>query len=199
MTVWVVIPVKPPGEAKTRLAQVLGLDQRARLAQSMLQHVYSAAKGASGDLRIALLGPSRLGLPAQICLLDDPGGGLNAAVASALAEITAQRAERMVVLFADLPHLTSGEVARLTNMTGSVVGIAPDRHGSGTNALSLPLPAAARFGFAFGRDSFARHCAETERLGLKAEIIDSPGLASDIDVPGDLSDAAHLSGKLGHA
>jgi len=199
MTVWVVIPVKPPGEAKTRLSEVLGDDERGRLAQSMLQHVYAAAKGASDDLRIALLGPSRLGLPAEICLLADPGRGLNAAVASALAEVSKQGAERMVVLFADLPRLTSAEVATLANMTGPVVGIAPDRHATGTNALSLPLPEAARFGFAFGPDSFSRHCAETQRLDLSAEIIRSPGLASDIDMSGDLSDAAHMADKLGDA
>ena len=74
-------------------------------------------------------------------------------------------------------------------------GIAPDRHGVGTNGLSLPLPAARGFRFAFGDDSFALHQAEAARLGLIVEVIHSPTLAKDIDVPADLADADRLLGE----
>ena len=76
-----------------------------------------------------------------------------------------------------------------------MVAIAPDRHGRGTNALSLPLPEAEGFTFAFGPDSFALHNLEAARLGLKIEEIHSPGLACDIDEPADLPDAAGLMDK----
>ena len=72
------------------------------------------------------------------------------------------------------------------------VAIAPDRHGLGTNALSLPLPAAAGFLFAFGDDSFARHRAEAERLGLAVEAVHNLRLERDVDLAEDLPDAAAL-------
>ena len=72
------------------------------------------------------------------------------------------------------------------------VAIAPDRHGTGTNALSLPIPAAQDFRFAFGDDSFARPRAEAGRLGLEVETVFSRGLEQDIDEPSDLADAANL-------
>ena len=77
------------------------------------------------------------------------------------------------------------------------IAIASDRHGTGTNAISLPLPEAEGFSFAFGPDSFARHQAEADRLGLRIEEIRSPGLARDIDEPEDLPDAESLLKRAG--
>ncbi len=192
MNCWLIIPVKPAGQAKSRLAEVLGEAQRAALAEAMLRHVVTAAQGAGHVDQIALIGPSRLGLPGDVPLLADPGGGLNPALQSALAHCSGLGADRLVVLFADLPQLTSHEVQLLALAPTDAVAIAPDRHGTGTNALSLPIPAARGFTFAFGPDSFALHNAEAGRLGLRIEEVHSPGLARDIDVPEDLADAAHL-------
>ena len=197
MTCWLIIPVKPPHQAKSRLSEVLSEDQRAKLARSMLRHVFGAALAAGGVDQIALLGPSRLGLPGDVMLLGDPGGGLNPAVESALAHVADEGAGRMIVLFADLPLLTSQDVERLAAAPSGTIAIAPDRHGTGTNALSLPIPAAKGFTFAFGTDSFAAHRAEAGRLGLRIELVHSPGLARDVDVPDDLVDAQGLADALG--
>ncbi len=194
MAVWVVIPVKPPGQAKSRLSEVLGEAQREALAEAMLAHVFDAASKAGNVAHVALLGPSRLGLPDSVRLLDDPGDGLNAAIASAFQQVAALGADRMVVLFADLPRLEAADVERLACPAQSSAAIAPDRHGTGTNALSLPIPDAGGFTFAFGPDSFARHKAEIDRMGLRIEEVHSPGLAHDVDVPEDLVDAAGLAG-----
>ncbi len=197
MTCWLIIPVKPSHLAKSRLSEVLGEDQRATLVRAMLRHVHQAACGVEGVTRIALLGPSRLGLPGDVLLLAEPGGGLNPAVQSALAQVAAEGAGRMIVLFADLPLLTSRDVGRLAAAPSGTIAIAPDRHGTGTNALSLPIPAAKDFTFAFGTDSFAAHRAEAGRLGLRIEQVHSPGLARDVDVPDDLVDAQGLADALG--
>ncbi len=108
--------------------------------------------------------------PMNIPLLDDPGTGLNPALHSALAQIAGKGADRMIVLFADLPRLTTQDVQLLAAAPPGTIAIAPDRHGTGTNALSLPLPEAKAFTFAFGADSYALHHAEAERLGLPVEI-----------------------------
>ena len=192
MTIWVVIPVKPPGQAKSLLSEVLDEHQRARLAKAMLQHVYREATLVRSEVRPALLGHTRLGLPDAVPLLDDPGTGLNQAVAGALLQVEKRGASRMVVLFADLPRLRSEEIERLIDVEEGVVAIAPDRHGMGTNALSLPLPAAKDFTFGFGPASFSRHRAEAARMGLAIEIVHADGLAKDVDDPEDLVDTTRL-------
>jgi 2-phospho-L-lactate/phosphoenolpyruvate guanylyltransferase len=192
MTTWVVIPVKQPEDAKIRLAGVLSEAQRAQLADAMLRHVVGAVQAAAHVGHVAMLGPSRLGLADDIPLLSDPGLGLNPALQAARDQIAGHNPGRLIVLFADLPQLTALDVQLLAAAPPGTIAIAPDRHGTGTNALSLPLPHAKGFTFAFGPDSFARHRAEAERLGIALEEVHSPGLARDVDMPEDLPDAAGL-------
>ena len=192
MTCWVVIPFKEPGQAKGRLAKALSEAERAALASAMLHHVVGVARAANHAQQISLLGPTRLGLPDDIPLLADPGTGLNPALHAALAHVSQLGGSRMIVLFADLPLLTSLDIELLALAPPETIAIAPDRHGTGTNALSLPLPRAKSFTFAFGPDSFAQHHAEAYRLGIGIEEVHSQGLARDIDMPEDLPDAAGL-------
>lgn len=189
MTVWAVIPARPSGEGKTRLAGVLGAEERQALARAMLAHVVEAVKTASNVDTICIIGA---GEGHDVRLLADPGQGLNPALAEAIGQAGAAGASRAVLVHGDLPQLTSRDVELLAAARKGSLAIAPDRHGTGTNALSLPLPAASGFAFAFGPDSFRRHLAEAERLGLPVETIRSPGLAHDIDEPDDLPDAAEL-------
>ncbi len=193
MSCWVIIPVKPPGEGKLRLAEVLDADGRNRLVRAMLDHVVGAVSAAQGVDRIHILGSSRHDQSGVIPLLGDPGSGLNPALTQALAEAAGAGASRVVFIAADLPRLTPREVASLTGAACGVIAIAPDHHGSGTNAVSLPLPAAGGFTFAYGPDSFGAHEAEAWRLGLDVEVIASPGLARDVDVPEDLQYAGGLA------
>jgi 2-phospho-L-lactate guanylyltransferase len=194
MTCWVIIPVKGPDEGKQRLAAALDGARRSALVRAMLERVIAAAERARMVDHVCLLGPSRHGLAESLTLLPDPGTGLNAALASAFETAKREDASRVLILFADLPQLTALDVELLTAAPDNAIAIAPDRHGTGTNALSLPLPAASDFTFAFGPDSFALHNGEASRLGLAIEEVRSPGLAHDIDEPSDLSDAGGLLG-----
>jgi 2-phospho-L-lactate guanylyltransferase len=192
---WVIIPVKPPGEGKQRLAEVLDVDARNRLVGAMLDSVLDAVSAARFVDRICILGASRHGQSTAIPLLGDPGGGLNAALTQALALAQAGGASRVVFIAADLPRITPRDVEALAGAPDGTVAIAPDRHGTGTNAIALPLPQARGFTFAYGPDSFASHDAEAYRLGLDIAVIASPGLARDVDVPEDLRDAAGVWGE----
>lgn len=193
MTCWAIIPVKGTDLGKQRLAGVLDGPDRKNLVAAMLGHVVTVVQAAKGIDQVALLGTSRHGLPESLDLLPDPGTGLNLALSSAVATAVQAGAARVVIVFADLPQLTSDEVALLA--AAPDIAAAPDRHGTGTNALSLPLPAASGFTLAFGPDSFARHQAEAARIGLPLTAIRSPGLQRDIDEPADLPDAAGLTGE----
>jgi 2-phospho-L-lactate/phosphoenolpyruvate guanylyltransferase len=192
MTCWVVIPFKQPEQAKGRLAAALDKAQRVQLATAMLQHVVGVARQAAHVQQLCLVGPARPELLPDVPLLADPGFGLNPALQVALAHVSREGGTRMIVLFADLPLLTSQDIELLAVAPAETIAMAPDRHGTGTNALSLPLPQAKGFTFCFGPDSFAKHHAEANRLGIRIEEVHSRGLARDVDMPEDLPDAAGL-------
>jgi 2-phospho-L-lactate guanylyltransferase len=192
VTCWVVIPVKAPSVCKLRLAPVLAEAERAKLVAAMLGRVVAAAQAARGVDGVALVGPSRHGLPEDVELLHEAGTGLNHALDMAREELSRRGVTRMLAVAGDLPGLTADDVERLAALPVDTLGIATDRHGTGTNALSLPLPAAAKFAFAFGQDSFARHRSEAERLGLRIAPVTSDGLAQDIDDPADLAGITSL-------
>ena len=194
MTCWAIVPVKAPGEGKQRLAGALDPGQRDMIVRAMLARVVAAIRGAKGVDRLVLVGPTRLGADPAIPLLPEPGGGLNPAVSAGFAHAAAQGASRVIVLHADLPDLTPADCEALANPSAGAMAIAPDRHGKGTNALSLPLPAARGFQFAFGSDSLARHRFEAARLGLALVDVIRPGLARDIDEPDDLDGLEGLTG-----
>lgn len=192
MTCWVLTPVKAPEACKTRLSPVLDAAARRALVARMLRHVVDAAAAAPGVGEVLLLGPSGHDLPRPLRRLADPGGGLNAALASALPTAAAAGVDRLVILAGDLPLVSAADVAALAGLAPGRLGLAPDRRETGTNALSLPLPAAQQFRFQYGPDSFARHSAEAARLGLALEVIRSETLGLDIDEPEDLAEAAKI-------
>jgi 2-phospho-L-lactate guanylyltransferase len=92
-----------------------------------------------------------------------------------------------LVIHADLPLLSVDDIAALLTGDGASSAIAPDRHGSGTNALALVEPRG--FDFAFGPNSFTRHCVAARG----ARIVTRLGLGLDIDTAADL-DAANSAG-----
>ncbi|MCK9543872.1 MAG: 2-phospho-L-lactate guanylyltransferase [Novosphingobium sp.] len=192
MTVWACIPVKPPHGGKSRLAPVLSPVERREMAGAMLARVVSAGQASALIDTVCLVGTARNGLPESLRLLPDPGRGLNPALQGALEIAVREGVSRLVLIHGDLPRVTASDLDALARVPEGIVGIAPDRHGTGTNALSLPLPPASGFRFAFGIGSFARHRREAARIGSPALLIETPGLACDVDDPADLADAADL-------
>jgi 2-phospho-L-lactate/phosphoenolpyruvate guanylyltransferase len=95
-------------------------------------------------------------------------------------------ATQVAVIAADLPWLTVEDVGCLIGAAAAgSVAFAPDRHGTGTNALALRLP--ARFAFQFGAGSLARHRAAAAALGLETVNVERTGLAFDVDEPEDVT------------
>ena len=130
MTCWVLIPIKAPEACKTRLSPVLDEAARRALAAGMLHHVAETASAARGVDEAVLLGPSHHGLSAQIRRLADPGGGLNAALASALPAAVAAGLARVVVASADLPQLRRADVESLAALPAGAGG--QETHPKGT-------------------------------------------------------------------
>ncbi len=183
-----ILPVKRFDAAKQRLAGGIDDERRAALAAAMLEDVLEAIAEARSIERTIVVSGEPLaqeiaaGSGAEV--VPDPGdeGHVRAALAG-IARAEQEGAECVVLLPGDCPLLDPRELDRLlTGMPGSYVGIVPDRHGTGTNALALAPPGAIRP--AFGEGSCARHVAAAREAGVPFGVEELPSLALDLDTPG---------------
>ena len=185
------VPLRAPGEGKSRLAAVLDPDQRAALAVAMLADVTAAVTAAGLDEVIVVAGGSRgaaagvdLGLPV---LVDPPGcRGLDDALAAATQRVGSHR--DLLVVAADLPRLRACDVLAVLEPDVEVV-IAPTAAG-GTGAL-VRRPAAV-IGTAFGPASAVAHRALALAAGARFVHIDRDGIHHDVDTFTDLAALHHV-------
>lgn len=194
-----IVPVKALDVAKRRLAGILTLAERQALVLAMLDDVLAAVQRA-GFAGVDVLSPDRQLLTAAADrgarpLPEPPGAAsLNGALEMALATLAPDVVA--LVLLADTPLVSPDDlyalVAAIEAIRGDgspAIALAPDRTGTGTNALAQ-RPATA-MPLYFGPASLARHLVEAERRGLHVQVCQRPGLALDLDTPADL--AAFLS------
>jgi 2-phospho-L-lactate guanylyltransferase len=104
--------------------------------------------------------------------------------ATVVAQVYATGA--VLILPADLPLITPEDVRALIERAGEppAVVIAPDRHGTGTNALLISPSGLIEYDF--GENSFQRHCQRAKEAGARLEIVNLPSLGLDLDLPEDL-------------
>ena len=169
MNATAVLPVKRFDAAKQRLAA--GIDEPSGAASwpaAMVADVLEAIGEARSIERLIVVTgdpiAQELAAEAGAEVVPDPedAGHVEAAQAG-IARAEAEGAERVVLLAGDCPLLDPRELDRLlTGVPGSYVGIVPDRHGTGTNALLLSPPGAIVP--AFGEGSRDRH-VEAARAG----------------------------------
>ena len=185
-----VIPVKRFNAAKQRLAPGLGGDQRRALAAAMVADVLEAIGEARTIERTIVVSgdpiAQELAAAAGAEVVPDPGdsGHVEAALAG-IARAEVEHAECVVLLPGDCPLLDPRELDRLlTGVPERYVGIVPDRHGEGTNALVLSPPAAIVP--AFGEGSRARHVAAARKTGIPFEVEELASLGLDLDTPADI-------------
>lgn len=178
-----IIPLRGRGERKTRLSSRLDEQQRRQLSRLLFAHVAQILRASSEIAEVALLSDERLeGWEERF--IRDQGRGLN----HELDDVAAARpGQPMLVIHADLPLLSCEDVAALLDAARDGCALAPDRAGSGTNAVALRDPVG--FAFQFGPASFSRHLAAA---GGRARVVERLGLGLDIDLPEDLDAAAAL-------
>lgn len=188
-----VIPVKGLGEAKSRLAGILSVEERRELVLAMLADVLVAVAAAEvGRPEVLSPDPELLAFAESLgvaALREPPGrSSLNEAIDTALAERPAQAA---LVLFGDVPLVSADSIRELTRPAERSLGaderlvvIGAGRR-EGTNALFRrpPTVVPARF----GPRSSRLHVAEAEARQVRFETISRPELLLDLDEPGDLA------------
>lgn len=187
--VWAVVPAKSLATGKSRLRPLLGDDERALFARSLLEHVLDVLLSCDLDgILVATAADDVASLAAARgahVLRDHGPGSLATVVDRALADVASRGAQVAVVLMADLPRIEPADVHGLVAaLDDHDVALVRDHLGHHTNALALRPPTA--MATCFGRaDSFDAHCAAAQAAGLRAAIVTSERIAFDVDLPAD--------------
>ena len=198
-TASVLIPVKSPTAAKSRLSPLLAADQRTLLQGAMLEDMIAKLQLAHLTSTIALYGPAaataEIARRYSVAFLPQSPlvHGLNEAVADGCARLADDDADLILVLPGDLPLITAEEVDRaiVTAVETRKRLVVPDRWQRGTNGIVFAAREAPDF--CFGPNSFRAHLSQDEMLPVFL-----PSLAFDIDTPDDLWPAMGTSfGKAG--
>ncbi|HEX8050863.1 MAG TPA: 2-phospho-L-lactate guanylyltransferase [Solirubrobacterales bacterium] len=189
MNATAVLPVKRFDAAKQRLAS-LDEERRRELAGAMVADVLEAIGAARAIDRLIVVSGDPLaqelasGAGAEIVSDPEDAGHVEAAQAG-IARAEVEGAERVILLAGDCPLLDPRELDRLlTGVPGRYVGIVPDRHGTGTNALLLSPPDA--IAPAFGEGSRDRHVEAARQAGIPFGIEELPSIELDLDTPADV-------------
>lgn len=156
---------------KTRLGNLLSVDERRAFARAMLVDVLDAIRATGRDPTVLATAPVEVDSPVTV---DERG--LTAAV-------NARMADDLAVIMADLPLATPGAVEQLFQGEGDVV-IAPGL-GGGTNAIVVEHPA---FRVDYHGASVRDHRRTANEIGASVGTVDSFRLAVDIDEPADLGE-----------
>jgi len=185
-----VLPVKRFSAAKQRLAAGLDGEQRRTLAAAMLADVLEAIATARTIERTILVSGDPVAqelasaVGAEVVPDPEDAGHVEAALAG-IARAQVEGAECVVLLPGDCPLLDPRDLDRLlTAVPERYLGIVPDRHGSGTNALVLRPPDAIVP--AFGEGSRERHVAAARAAGIAFEVEEPGSLGLDLDTPADV-------------
>ncbi len=185
-----VLPVKHLGAAKQRLAAGIDAERRRELAGAMVADVLEAIAAARTIERIIVVSgdpvAQELAAEAGAEVVPDPedAGHVEAALAG-IARAEVEGAEGVVLLAGDCPLLDPRELDRLlTGVPDRYVGIVPDRHGTGTNALLLSPPNAIVP--AFGEGSKVHHVEAARAAGIPFSLENLPSIELDLDTPADV-------------
>lgn len=184
-----VIPVRDPASAKSRLA--VGDDpaahaRRAALAAAIALDTVTAARAAREVGEVIVVGT----LAEQVDgvhVLADPGFGLLVAVGAGIA--AADPAAPTAVLLGDLPALQPADLdAALVAASEHHWAFVPDAEGTGTTLVTAAagLPHALRF----GEGSAEQH---RDAGYVELDVPERSGLRRDIDTPAQLAALAELA------
>lgn len=191
MRLWAIVPVKPLNKGKSRLSEVLPEARRILLNNALYQHTLHVVKQVeqindilviSQDAKV-LQYANEMGMRAMI---EEGALDLNAALQQAIQYAKGYLVDSALILPADLPLLTAYDVEYVINITPEppYLGIVPDRHRQGTNALIMnPLDL---INFSYGSGSYHKHVDQALINDANLVIIENQNISIDLDLPEDL-------------
>lgn len=198
-----ILPIKPFGDAKERLATGLDPPQRRLIAEAMVRDVLAAlARSKEIDAVVVISAEPQIeeiaGQTAQAVIADERRGHSEAATLGVRWAIE-NGCGRVVMLPGDCPLLDAAELDELIARTRAdevEFAVVPDRMGTGTNALVISPPDAVAP--SFGPGSRQRHLAMGLAAGRRTAEHEVPSLALDLDTADDLAELAERLGQADH-
>lgn len=192
MSTWAIVPVKPLVRSKSRLNEVLTNRQRESLSSHFLRRTVTLLNDMPEISRVLVVSrdPSALTIAraAGAKTLQETGlPELNDSLKRATQVVLAWQAKQIIVLPIDLPFMTTSDVSQILQIGRqypSVVVIAPDENGTGTNAMLLKPP--GLIPYHYGENSFHNHISAGEQRNTALEIVHNQNLSLDVDTPADL-------------
>src|SRR5207302_4301767 len=116
-------------------------------------------------------------------VLEKSVDGHSAAVNQMVSEVLPS-SSRLLSIARDLPRLVASEVDFSLDAAFEPVTLIPSRDWTGTNGVVFIPP--ARILMEYGEGSFRRHLSKAAAAGHRADVMNLPGIAFDIDTPEDL-------------
>lgn len=205
-SIWAIVPAKPLEQAKSRLADILTVQERRNLAYHLFQHtlqVLVTLQKSIPQLQILIVSSDETLLAEshhqkmqtlfETTLADttDSNTRLNLALSQAAKWCYQQDPEAaLLILPTDLPLLKVEDLLTLFNIAASrgqpKFVINPDSSNTGTNALLLQPPDLLHFDFCFGPDSFFKHLEQARLNNVAKPILaEIPNFTFDLDQPAD--------------
>ncbi len=191
MCLWAIVPVKPLRRGKSRLAQVMSVEEREQLNNEMLGHTIETLRSVSGIDEVLVISRDQAALALARdhkarTLQEESNAELNKVLQRATMVAKAYSACGVLVLPADLPLVTPRDIRTFLNFGGNPpeVVIAPDRNRRGTNALLVSPIGLVRY--SFGPESFQAHLREARKTSARVHVCELENLALDLDTPEDL-------------
>ena len=185
------IPVKDPTNAKTRLAQLLSEPERRQLAWAMFEDVSRAIANARKPDRVVMVSSftPALELGRELgwdVLIEESQTSESASVDWASRILSERGFDTVMRLPADLPLVRAEDIDELLSIELDSPGalLVPSREGTGTNAIVRTPP--ALFPSRFGPNSLALHKQEAARVGVECVIVNNARIALDIDESADV-------------
>jgi 2-phospho-L-lactate guanylyltransferase len=177
------IPVKDPANAKSRLAGLLSAGERRRLAWSMFEDVARAVSAATTPDRVVMVTSyqpaiARARAMGWEVLVEEEQVSESASVDWASRLLAERGCDALMRLPADLPLVQGEDIDSLLSVQIDSPGalIVPSREGSGTKLFTSR----------FGPNSLELHRKEAARVGIDCVIVNNPRIALDIDEPSDV-------------
>ncbi|HEU4390697.1 MAG TPA: 2-phospho-L-lactate guanylyltransferase [Blastocatellia bacterium] len=187
----ILIPIKDPANAKTRLATLLTPEERSRLASAMFEDVSGAVVQVNNAECIAVVTSyqhaiNHAGARGWTVLEEARQTSESESVDRACEELKQRGFDFVLRLPADIPLVLGEDIDALLGVELRTPGalIVPSRDGTGTNALARTPP--DLFPSRFGPDSFAIHHREATRSGAQVLVLENGRIAIDVDEPADV-------------
>jgi 2-phospho-L-lactate guanylyltransferase len=180
----ILLPVKNPNRAKTRLSALLTASERSAFAQAMFDDV-ARALGAI-DLSVVLLTNSDVACRKARLLgwrvfWETDQISESSSIDAASRQVALEGALAALRIPADVPLVQSCDIEELAERAGSPrsVVLVPSRDGTGTNAILRSPP--DLFPSRFGPGSLELHKHEALRAGADCTVVENARLGLDLD------------------